>query len=65
MIPTLNVRDLLVILNNLRIGDIIVFKLYGVTRSGHHLTIVLELRRLQRIFNAIELSEQEVMPLLA
>lgn len=48
MIPTLNVGDLVIIqhnnitssFNNLKVGDIIVFKSYGVTRAGQHLTIV-------------------------
>ncbi|MBV9178020.1 MAG: signal peptidase I [Nitrososphaeraceae archaeon] len=53
MIPTLNVGDLVIIqhsnnnsssssssFNNLKVGDIIVFKSYGVTRTGQHLTIV-------------------------
>jgi signal peptidase len=50
MIPTLNVGDLVIIqhsnnnasssFNSLKVGDIIVFKSYGVTRTGQHLTIV-------------------------
>jgi signal peptidase len=47
MIPTLNIGDLVIIqhsnntsFNNLKVGDIIVFKSYGVTRTGQHLTIV-------------------------
>ena len=52
MIPTLNVGDLVIIqhsnnnssssssFNTLKVGDIIVFKSYGVTRAGQHLTIV-------------------------
>jgi signal peptidase len=49
MIPTLNVGDLVIIqhsdnnsssFNNLKVGDIIVFKSYGVTRTGQHLSIV-------------------------
>ena len=53
MIPTLNVGDLVIIqhssnnnssssssFNTLKVGDIIVFKSYGVTRAGQHITIV-------------------------
>ena len=48
MIPTLNVGDLVIIqhsnnsssFNNLKVGDIIVFKSYGMTRTGQHLTVV-------------------------
>jgi signal peptidase I len=45
MVPNLNVNDFVIVshnipFNNLKIGDIIVFKTYGTDASGNHATIV-------------------------
>jgi signal peptidase I len=45
MIPNLNINDFVIVshnvaFNNLKIGDIIVFKTYGTDASGNHATIV-------------------------
>ena len=48
MVPTLNIGDLVIVnhdnssssFNNLKIGDIIVFKMPGINEMGQHITIV-------------------------
>lgn len=45
MIPNLNVHDYVIVshnvpFNNLKVGDIIVFKIYGADESGQHMIIV-------------------------